>query len=281
MTVHRDNKQVPHLIHGSTLPIYGTHDDYVLIQDRSGVLVRLADRLFVLTAVHDLNEFVHEDGQLRDGRKLFISTEDVVHHDRKHRGPETVELEIERVVLMDEATIDVAAIEISHATAELVASKKTFVSIDDMRSVSLPPEGNYVVFGHPFALTKSGNAQDAMPKVTSPMAWFDTHPLPSTVRPNHDPEKQVVFHLPHDPELVKRADDDDEPMKGFSGCGIWHVSDDQSVQQGEAKLIGIFCRQCASKEYIVGTSLKCVLDSLAATYPDITQDASMLMPLTE
>ena len=141
-----------------------------------------------------------------------------------------------------------------------------------MRSVSPPPAGNYIVFGHPFALSDPGDPHDAVPKVTSPVALFDTHPLPATVRANHDPEKQIIFYLPHDPVLANQADEEGEPAKGLSGCGLWHVID-------VARLIGIFSLQCVEKEYLVGTSLKCVLDSLAAEYPDLQQIASTLAPL--
>jgi hypothetical protein len=100
------------------------------------------------------------------------------------------------------------------------------------------------------------------------------------VRPEHDPERQIVFFLPPNPVLSSRSDDEREAYKGFSGCGVWRVPDDEGQGLGgQAQLIGIFTRQHAEKEYLVATSLKCVLDRLATSYPDLKEAVSKLPPL--
>jgi hypothetical protein len=164
-------------------------------------------------------------------------------------------------------------IEISLETANRLDGEKTFLSPTDMRNLPTPSaSGSLLVYGHPFALADAGATGDAIQTVTSPAAWFYTHPLPADVRPNHDPQKQMVFYLPHDQRLMERADDPNEPAKGFSGGGIWYCPHDG----GSPLLVGIFVRQCAPQEYLVATRLKCIFDSLAAVYPDIAQDTSPL-----
>lgn len=276
MAVYLNNTQVPDLIRNATVPVYGAHHDYPLVQDRSGVLVRLGDRHYILTAAHELEKWLSDDKQLHPECALFVSTTDQAFHERYHRGPETVELKAERLVILEEPTIDVAAIEISQDTATRLDGVKTFLSLVDIRGLPTPSApGRFLAYGHPFALADAGAPGDAVQIVTSPVAWFDTHALPSDLRPNHDPHKQILCHLPLDPRLVEGAEDPHEPAKGFSGSGIWYCPH----HDGSPLLVGIFVRQCAPQEYLVATTLKCVLDSLVEHYPDIAQDISSLRPL--
>ena len=100
MALHRRHKRVPNVIYDSTVPIHGTHDDFPLVQDRSGVLVQIGAFHFLLTAVHKIQEWFIEGGD------LFVSSGDMAFHVAEERSYETVKLEIQRHILLDEEHLE-------------------------------------------------------------------------------------------------------------------------------------------------------------------------------
>ena len=69
--------------------------------------------------------------------------------------------------------------------------------------------------------------------------------------------------------------DDEEGIKGMSGCGIWKVSYGRNgLMTTSASLVGIFKRQSFGGGYFVGTNLQPFIELLSSEYPELTSELS-------
>lgn len=254
------HQQIPGVIYGSTVPFFGAHDDFPLIQDRTGVLLKIADHFFLLTAVHELEQwFDMAAKKLAPDESVFTSSGQVVYHDAAQRGPETISLTFGWCEFLDPATLDVAILELD---AESVArlDGMTFLTVDDLLLLDtpVPGKGTFIQYGHPFLLQDAGGP--GLPTATAPVGWFDTTLAEKNKLPDRH-ASHLFFHLP--PEVGKIGDE----LKGMSGCGIWCVRYDRDALLRErAALAGIFHRFSKEGKWLLGTSLKCVLDAIVAHY---------------
>ncbi|WP_157604909.1 hypothetical protein [Schlesneria paludicola] len=226
-----------------------------------------------MTAVHEMEQWCDVAASLiRDTSSLFVSTGEIAFHLNADRGPETVKLEFENLIFLSQNTLDVAILEVTPATAELL-NQKAFVQPADLRILNAPKEGLFVAYGHPFFLGDPGDPHEAPQVVKSPVCWFDTTPADSSSRQGHDAVNHLLFRFPPglvDPRTGKIPDD---AIKGMSGCGIWQVQPNGNNGQlaNYAKLVGILHRQYLKDGWIVATSLRCVKETLAMEYPDLAE----------
>jgi hypothetical protein len=257
-----DHQQIPGVIYDSTVPFFGAHDDYPLIQDRTGVLLRVADHFFLLTAVHELDQWFDLAAKaLLPDATVFTSSGEVVYQDAAKRGPETISLTFGWCEFFDPEILDVAILELDAASVSRLGGK-TFLTINDLLLLSTPEpgEGNFILCGHPFHL--SHEVSPRIPTATAPVGWFETTLHDEIGRPDRDPNN-LVLHLP--PEIKKVAG---ENIKGISGCGIWCVRYERGrVLFDRAALVGIFHHFSKKGEWVRGTTLKYVLDTIVAHYP--------------
>jgi hypothetical protein len=217
----------------------------------------------LFTAVHEIDKWFVEGGD------LFVSTGDIAFHVADERGFETIKLDIQRQILLDEEKLDIAILQLGPGTVEALAERKRFLQPEHLRLLSSPRKGRFILFGHPFFLADPGDPSDSLQVVKSPALWFDTSPADPRLREKHDEENNLLFTFPKGLDLHVQYDSE-EPIKGLSGCGVWSVQYGRDLRLiDDAYLVGNFHHTSPSRGYVAGTSLRCVVTRLADEYPQI------------
>jgi hypothetical protein len=270
------HQQVPDLIHGATIPVFGAHDDYPLIQDRTGVLLKIQDHAFLLTAVHELDQwFDMATKTLTAEETIFTSSGQIVYHVAADRKDETIRLTFGWCEFLN-PPLDVAILELDNESVGRLEGT-TFLTVENLLFLGNPKpgRGDFILYGHPFFLKDPGCP--GVPVAKAPVGWFDTTLANPAVRQQHDKDNHLILHLPH---LPPEASDFDEGIKGMSGCGIWLVRYDRDgFLLPHTALVGIFhCFNQAGK-WVVGTTLKCALNAIAAHYPALAGEVAKVKTL--
>lgn len=116
--LRRHHQQIPDVIYGATVPFFGAQNDYPLIQDRTGVLLQIGDRHFLLTAVHELGQWFDLQAKtLLADESIFTSSGQVVYHEAAARGDETIRLEFVWCEFLT-GVLDVAILELDEDSVQ-------------------------------------------------------------------------------------------------------------------------------------------------------------------
>lgn len=264
MSLHLYYRRIPSLIQDATIPIYyASEKEGPLTQDRSGILIQIGGRHFLVTAFHEPDGWFDQDmREFNDGACLFTSSGEIAFHWMKDRGPETVRIEWENYIFDPSPSVDLAIFELTTATVEKLVGKK-FVQI------TAPSECNdqtktMLVYGHPFCVADGGDPHDHLPSVWSPSCWREVWHADQEV-----PHLDLVFRVSDEHYL---RDDfpngTDEKFKGLSGCGIWVTSVRRDGWfEDDAQLIGLFTRFAIKGASVGGTAIHRVMDLITAKYP--------------
>jgi hypothetical protein len=253
----------------ATVPLFfeDFHDRDLLIQDRSGVLVRLDDYYFVFTATHEMRERVEADC------KLFTSVSGRVVHKRSDRDNETLRLAVRKYMLLDEGVLDVAIIEISRKSALRLMPAVSFLSTHDLLVAKEDLAADVLICGYPFNCGDPGHPCDPVPAATAEPLLTRMQGL---ILHRHSREESTIIEsvLPktlkcpdgHDIDIT-----DEHCIKGMSGCGIWLVDTGDDLGGGRPKLVAIFhgSRLIGGLRHVFGTSIDSVLSRLVEEYPSV------------
>ena len=266
----KKRKQVATKISNATVLIYYAVDGPPLIQDRSGVLVKLGDRHFIWTATHELNDWIDSEFL------LFTSTGNVVYHEPSDRGPETVELIIENRIELDDVH-DCSILELAPKTVQMLESSKHGLEADDLALLHSPTEGAFRLFGYPFEEADPGDSSDAKPRVESNSMSIDAVPGNPSLRSSHVSEDHLV--LTHSPDICFSGGTliSESEITGISGGGLWLLPNGDSSSR--VRLVGIFHRSSSTGNYVVGTSLHPICDAIAHKYPDLANAVGQVVEL--
>lgn len=240
---------VPAEVNAITVPLYYRFSsDAPLIQDRTGVLVRLADKYFVVTAEHDF--FIRTEGF-----QCAASTHCKVFHEGD--CPFTIVLDI--VDFHADAAADVAVLEITQDTANLLlAGNKQFGELCTGQTLT---NATFVLLGYPFYLANPNTDEDRRSCTRSPLMWFQTLLFNRSVQ---DGANEIKLAFTHNVNYPNGDPVDEEELKGMSGCGIWMQNFDETHNL-RFYLMGIFNRYTSKDQvkdpdarYVRGATATCV-----------------------
>lgn len=244
-----------------TVPIYGLQDGQV-IHDRSGVLYRIENSYFILTAAHGLREM------LEHNIPLFLA------------GDPPVTLISSTFHSTEvEAGRDVAAITLSQEVAATLKSKRQFVQHNriDMHDDG---KGLYLIFGYPSAWSgfkpESGFGSSPLAYIAKRYAGkFD----PSVA---HDEKMHIALEFEQAAVVAGDGAEATIPaIHGVSGCGIWRVGDYtpeglRRFRVENVRLVGIQHRWGKSGGYVRGSRIGYVLGRIVDADPSLGRAMSLI-----
>jgi hypothetical protein len=251
-----------------SVPFYGLQDGQVK-HDRTGVLYRIAQDHFILTAAHDLRAII------KHAIPLFIPP--IV----ADAGPIALRGAIFHTT--EEDGRDVAAIKLPSAIAEQLRPGREFLSHDKIARTD-DGKGLYVVFGYPMAWT-----------VADPSGAMSSHPLIYLARTYtgemlpetyFDPKVHIALQFEEDAIEVTTGEPVQLPsMRGISGCGIWRVSDWNAeslahCSEKNLRLVGLQHRRISSarRNYVQGTQIQYAIGRIADAYPELARPMNLIVP---
>jgi hypothetical protein len=248
----------------------------------SGVLLRVGQTPFLLTAAHVADEFrdMHWKG-------ILFGTPD-------GRPP----ISIGRVKLIcskpgmepnrDDDPLDVAVVELSQEVMKELSGFMRFLTPDDLL---LDPEqlkdGVYLVNGFPDSRVERDEMDETIDAVNLPYIT-DLHDSKGHPIPNFDPRDNVALeaHPPHDEDKMSFGIDL-ESSPGMSGGGIWRLLDEgqpiEKIDWRKAKLVGIVTERSRAEytgpvPYIRGTKLREVIKLMLAGWRDLAPILAKSIP---
>lgn len=255
----------------STIPFYGVQDDQIK-RDRSGVLLRLADSYFILTASHDLKEFVEHKIPLYVGwdkeEKVAVPLSDSVFH------------------TTDKNSLDVAVIKLTNDDAEKILTTKQAISMRDISSEIDESPGMFLVCGFPQEwLSVSSEKIDSTP-LPFFGRFFEGETSP-TAQIKFDPKVHALFEFNQNAIRASNKESFQLPrfdgIKGISGCGVWRILDweKDSIETwnpDNCKLVAIQHRYYEKQCYVHTTWIKYALSLIANDYPHLQSAMKIVYP---
>lgn len=200
-----------------------TNEYSILDKDRTGVLLRIGDGHFILTAAHEIDRIIDEE------MILGMSWDDV----------EKVPIQIRNtdVALTRPDQSDVAAIKLDSEVAETLLRRHVALTMADLVPNCRASRGIFLITGYPRAgvIAEEQQWNDPEPHeiVTEPLNFLCSrlddgwkhHML------KFDPDVHLVLgmrtnavdELGGDRELPDHAG-----IEGISGCGVWLVADERT-----------------------------------------------------
>lgn len=220
----------------SVLPVYGIQNNKP-IQDRTGVLLAIADQGFLVTAAHSL-------GQITNSHiPLYVTS--------PRRGKGGIQL-VGELHATEEETIDVAVVKMNRDTkTRLDDAGARFLRVTDVDNKATAAPALYLVRGYPLDC-------NADPMTYSTVLYRGDTPTDSDYP--YDP----AFHLllDHSKELRWRGGQAARSprIEGMSGCGIWRLttrppSDLAKWSADERRLVAIQTK-CKYGSFLKGTWIR-------------------------
>ena len=220
----------------SILPVYGIQDRKP-VQDRSGVLIAIADQGFLVTAAHQLDRITQAH------IPLYVTS--------PRRGEGGILL-VGDLHCTEEEKIDLAVVKMNHETqARLDDAGARFLRVTDVDNKATAAPAIYLVRGYPLDCN------------ADPMT-FTTALYRGDIPSDSDYPFDPVFHLLLDHSrdlrwgegLVSRS----PKIEGMSGCGIWRLttrppSDLAAWSPEERRLVAIQTK-CKYGSFLKGTWIR-------------------------
>lgn len=250
-----------------TVPLYGLQDDEIK-RDRTGVLYRIADHHFILTAAHGLRKIIqaHVPLYIRPARpdQEPIHLLDCRFHSTEERGR------------------DVAVIRLTNRVVQDLPPHFEFLGHNRIDLRGEAKEGLYLLFGYPQEwpdLPKEGIhhtkamvfASRPYTAERNPDAFFaaDVHIALTFDRKAIDLDAQSEYSLPH--------------PGGISGCGLWRAADWRTLagatwSLGELRRVALQHRWFPNRNYVQGTRIKYALQLVVDNYPGLRERMRLIYP---
>ena len=220
----------------SVLPVYGIQNNRP-VQDRSGVLLAIADQGFLVTAAHDL------DGITKAHIPLYVTS--------PRRGEGGIQL-IGELHATEEDRIDVAVVKMNQETmARLDDANARFLRVTDVDNRALAIPGIYLVRGFPIDC-------NADPMTYQTVLYEGEVPTDS----DFPFDSSCHLLLDHSRKLQWRGGQEfhSPRIKGMSGCGIWRLTTRPASELGawsadERRLVAIQTK-CKYGSFLKGTWIR-------------------------
>jgi hypothetical protein len=259
---------IPRLVR-ATVPFYAVQNDKI-VRDRSGVLLRIADRYFILTASHDLEAIIHNEIHLYVGWSESEGTPYPIADARYH--------------LTEDSSRDIAVIALSPSSVPHILSSHDPISLREIALRIDTSPGFFAVCGYPQEwLSVMPDRVESSPLVF--ISRFHQGERTATdFEWSFDPQIHGLFELTqnavrHDNVSVMLPPS--EGMVGISGCGVWRIADwksSASWNPGQCKLVAIEHRYNEKGKYVCATWIPYVVQRLVAEYPDLRPSLQIQYP---
>jgi hypothetical protein len=254
-------------IEKAAVAFYGVQDEQVK-RDRTGVLYRIADLHFILTASHGLRQIVQNKIPLfidcADRRELPIPITDAVFHSTEQDGR------------------DVAAIKLSNEVVQRLRPHKEFLTHADVMLNTEQSRALYLLFGYP-ALWSGFVSETA---VRSYGLAYTCLRYDGERDPYEFFDEAVHIALGFDQEAMSMADQTTQQLpqlEGISGCGIWRMAEltKEGVQcwrPEDVCLVALQHRWFPERKYIQGTWIGYALALIQDNYPRVSAAMELVYP---
>ncbi|MHC4177596.1 MAG: hypothetical protein ACYSWU_08820 [Planctomycetota bacterium] len=250
-----------------TVPFYGFQDDEVK-RDRTGVLYRIADHHFILTAAHDLLEIIQSQ------IPLYIPPTEP--------DQDPIHLLNCRFHGTEKGGRDVAVIRLTDRVVRDLPPRFEFLGHNRIDLCDEGKDGLYLLFGYPQEwpdVPKEGIHH-------SKAMVFASRPYTGERNPDAFFAADVHIALTFDRnaiDLDARSDYRLPDPTGISGCGLWRAADWSSLADGtwslkELRLVALQHRWFKKRNYVQGTWIKYALQLVVDNYPGLRQPMSLIYP---
>jgi hypothetical protein len=239
------------------VPILGVQDDQIR-HDRTGVLYRIADDHFVLTAAHDLQEIVKANIPL--------------HLSMNQPGVMPVSLGEARFHSTEQVGRDVTAIWLPPECAREVAQHKDFLSHNQIDLNGADTRGPFILFGYPMNWSGHIVSED---HIVSKGLVFVTFPHdgPRLETAHYAPSVHMLLNFTRDAIKSTKGNVDRLPkLHGISGCGVWQVGDKTGNEikprdEESVTLVAIQHRWFPDLNYVQATKIRHTLGFVIENFP--------------
>jgi hypothetical protein len=260
----------------ATVPIIGVQNDRI-VHDRSGVLYRIGDKHFVLTAAHYLRSIVeHNIGLLISVNRADVAPLPLA--EARFLSTEYPDGDVTSICR------DIAAIYIPDDVAMEVAKYKDFLYHNQI-NLAPDPHGLYLFYGYPeqwagHLITETGIVSKALAFST-----FEDCLDPGSVQ-NYDAEVHMVLNFSQSAVQAMTGTVEQLPrLPGISGCGIWRVGERQGRRampktDETLTLVAIEHGVFNGLGRVKATRIRYALDLIATEYPDTRHAMSLIYPRT-
>ncbi len=250
-----------------TVRLFGVQENEVK-RDRTGVLYRVADEHFVLTASHDLQEIIDRQIPLfllpsRSEQEPIPLIDCQFHGTEKHGR-------------------DVAAIRLTDHVVTSLPPPLEFLGHNSVDLNINQATGPFVIFGYPMQWPDQQEEgihhTKAMVFVASPYTG-ERH-----AEAFYDPKVNVVLGFDRSAvDLDAHADFTLPHPGGISGCGIWRSADwselpSRSWTNTKPRLVALQHHYFKKSKYVQGTWVAYALDLIVDSYPELRRSMTLIYP---
>jgi hypothetical protein len=251
----------------ATMPLYALSDGKLSLE-RSGVLLRVAERHFMLTCAHDIRDrFIKHKLPAYLGRM----TEETSHLIRLTNCP---------MVRVETDCVDLAVIELAKDVVEQLLPTNRFISISEMDLRPVPLPGCYLVLGFP---TVDTTMDEAGRGVKTLGLWYVTVLHRGELHPNTKYDSRIHIVLNYGKEAIG---ENEEPSVvphpgGLSGCGIWRLTNDENWDNWkpeDVKLVAIQHRYDKDRDYVMGSWVHLAIQMIWHRCEDLRPAMQIVLP---
>lgn len=228
----------------------------------SGVLLKIADAAFVLSAAHVLK--LGKDMEIQIGAMA--------------KGSKLIKLPAAQFAFSDDLTdLDLGFVRISTETANELSRFKEFARMSDLDLRTCQPcSGAYCVLGFPQQL----NTPDHVKREINPLhLHYLCHPVPDAA----EAKPEISFLLRMTKDTVVLSDPENSiseeqrmpELYGISGCGMWRLYGVEDRvnrldlwQPSWIKLVGIE-HGWGRRKWVKGAFVRHVVDMIEGAYPEL------------
>jgi hypothetical protein len=255
----------------ATVPFYAVQND-AIVRDRSGVLLRVGDDHFILTASHDLKAIVDNNIYLYVGwceeDLAPVPIPDAVFH------------------TSDEESLDVAIIKLSTDSAKKILSSSKPISLRSVARECSDEKAFYLVSGYPKEWLSVLPDRIESPPLNYFCRIYEGDALPLD-RFKYDPKLHLLLEFNRHGKKVTSTDDTPIPPKsgirGISGCGVWRIvgyspNAMRDWKPEQVSLVGIEHRYWEKQGAVATTRIQHVLAFLAGGFPNVLPAMNLVYP---
>lgn len=239
-----------------TVPIYAWAHGGLPVLEGSGILLKIADAGFLVTAAHVV------DGVVKDGRALFMGMAD---------GEGIVNLGgLDFQVSDDQRDVDVAFTRLPPGIVDVVGKHRAFLRLDQIDTARRPPAaGVYIIAGYP----RGDSRADGDAGLIHSKAFCLSTTLHEGELANFTVGSSIALSflspwvIQDDGERIRAP-----ALQGISGCGIWRMVSERHPTPGHWDTTSI--RLAGIEHGIVGKAIKGLLafrlvDYIRQNHPDL------------
>ena len=254
------------------------YEDGIIAKDRTGVFIRIADKYYILTAAH------HIDDLIANEMYLCVSLDD----DNNLPIPITND----EIAISDPSTLDIAAIRLLDEIAKKLLNRHTPLTLQEMPVDCRGSDGFFLIVGYPRAGAKFAVQKwDAPHSIkTESLKFISTKRFDEWKHDKlqYSPDLHIVVDMSQKAVSGTTGEETNLPehkgIEGISGCGIWFIADRKKKKRlsefgvNDCKLIAIEHSYDEAASRVAGTWIDLALAFLALKFPETREPMKLIYP---